>query len=148
MALKSHMGVHSNEKPFSCETCGKTFKRKMSLRYHIKTHNGGVKEFTCEECGKELSTKDSLTWHMNTHTGFKPYSCSFCPRQFGQASSLVNHEKKHREGTLNEKVYVRNIHCDQCDKSYCGKRGLRRHKAEVHNKDNQVKDEIGTDQQF
>ena len=141
--LKSHMKKHSTDRPFSCETCGKTFKYKLSLKLHRNSHEGTkVKEFTCEICGKDLSTKDSLTWHMNTHTGIKPYNCSFCPKQFRQEPNMKSHEKRHREGTYNVKIYVRNIHCDQCDKSYCGKRGLRRHKWETHNENKQSEEEI------
>ena len=140
--FNSHLKVHSTERKFSCEECGKSFKYKLGLNYHIKTHKG-LKDFSCEVCGKELTSKIALTVHMNNHEGFKPYNCSLCPRQFTQSTSLKKHEKRHINGTL--KVHVRNIHCDKCDKSYCGKRGLRRHRAEAHKVNTQEDGDIDAD---
>ena len=135
------MTSHSIVKPYACERCPKTFKQKTALNYHTNIHDGikQLKQFTCDECGQDFCTKVALEHHMNIHTGLTPFSCSFCGKQYRHPITLASHEKKHKDGTLFEKVYVRNIHCDQCDKSYCGKRGLRRHKAEVHSQDNQIK---------
>ena len=134
-ALKIHMISHSTERSFACDKCAQTFKSKLSLKIHLNSHDG-LKLFTCEKCGKELGTKQALKWHMHLHTDLKPLSCSFCAKQFISPSNLQGHEKRHRDGSL--KVYVRNIHCNQCKKAYCGARGLRRHKAEAHGEDKSI----------
>lgn len=37
----THQTIHTDEKRYACDTCGSFFKRKSSLRKHIKMHQGG-----------------------------------------------------------------------------------------------------------
>lgn len=39
--------AHTKDMPFTCETCGKSFKRSMSLKVHSLQHSG-EKPFKCE----------------------------------------------------------------------------------------------------
>ena len=34
--LNNHRSVHSDEKPYDCEVCGKIYKRKKELNRHIQ----------------------------------------------------------------------------------------------------------------
>lgn len=42
-----HLSAHTKDMPFTCETCGKSFKRSMSLKVHSLQHSG-EKPFRCE----------------------------------------------------------------------------------------------------
>lgn len=41
------LSAHTKDMPFTCETCGKSFKRSMSLKVHSLQHSG-EKPFRCE----------------------------------------------------------------------------------------------------
>ena len=45
----------------------------------------------CPLCGKTFKAKNHLNYHMVTHTGSKDFACSFCGRRFGLKHSLRRH---------------------------------------------------------
>lgn len=38
--LRTHMLVHTGERPHKCNQCGKSFTRQHHLKYHTVTHTG------------------------------------------------------------------------------------------------------------
>lgn len=56
------------EKPFMCESCGKSFASKEYLKHHSRIHTGS-RPYKCEQCGRAFAQRNSLHQHMKIHTG-------------------------------------------------------------------------------
>lgn len=141
--------VHSDERPFICDICSKTFKTRSNLNVHIKMHNNQrnhpckicdqsfftsshlkahVKvhlkdaKYKCSvlDCGKMFIHQSSFKKHQNFHSGVKNHHCTICQRYFAQVCHLREHLKIH----TNE----RNHKCQLCEKTFRRADTLRIHK--------------------
>lgn len=54
------------------------------------------KDYVCDTCGKFFRTKCRLKYHLNTHLGLSPYHCDFegCNRSFRNPTRLRNHKQE------------------------------------------------------
>ncbi|XP_012707117.2 zinc finger protein 287 [Fundulus heteroclitus] len=89
--------VHSVKKPYSCEVCGKGFRRHRSFSFHMKSH-GGVGSFDCKTCGKNFNQASKLKRHETVHTGAKPFSCGTCGKSLSRRDHLLRHMRLHAGG--------------------------------------------------
>ncbi|KAL0821947.1 hypothetical protein ABMA28_005338 [Loxostege sticticalis] len=118
--LVSHLDMHSNSKPYSCDVCDKKFKFKSGLVIHKAIHNptprktcevcgktfhivaqyrrhfvyhANERKYECETCGKRFNTLDILRVHNRTHTDERPFSCQVCGKSFRTAGCVSRHKR-------------------------------------------------------
>ncbi|ODM89808.1 putative zinc finger protein [Orchesella cincta] len=78
------------DKPFSCEYCGKRFKKRQELTVHLRIHTG-EKPYKCSVCSRAFSQSSSMKTHLRTHTGEKPYKCRLCTAAFSVSHAYHKH---------------------------------------------------------
>ncbi|KAM3960836.1 uncharacterized protein ACR2FA_004972 [Aphomia sociella] len=120
-SLKMHKKTHGERKQYVCDVCGKGFTTKFILRTHLETHKENrERQYTCEHCGKKFYTNTILLSHVSRrHTGRK-FICQICNYPFTDKCNLAKHLLIHDGKKL--------FKCDICLKSYSTHSSLIEHK--------------------
>jgi len=108
--LEKHRVVHTNDRPFMCGTCGKTFRDPYSVKECEMKHQGILKikpsqmipwrnreaKYVCDLCGYRTKGKAALDRHIRgRHTDERPFMCPDCGKDFKSKSSLDAHGGVH-----------------------------------------------------
>ena len=115
--VKNHIQRKHQSKAFSCPHCGRAYKRKNSMRYHMKGCPKREVMTEHEETEDEIEHESKAEWFQAEDGTFRCLKCD--GRQYASESSVKDHIRSHSRGPFN---------CPQCGKEYQSKTGLRYHK--------------------
>ncbi|XP_036371061.1 zinc finger protein 383-like [Octopus sinensis] len=93
VTLFVHKNIHSAEKPYNCDVCGKSFSASSTLIKHIRIHTG-EKPYECDICGQAFTEDGQLKSHRRIHTdkrfhtGEEPFHCDTCGKSFSDNPEL------------------------------------------------------------
>ena len=152
--LTDHEYISLGNHAFECDLCGKKFACQQYLDTHKRWHNNLTSEI-CTVCSKTFKNKAYLTKHIKTHKGKKnhtneksvirglrkikvlrnihqfmmmtidntPVDCLVCSKSFRNKFRPTNYSIVH---------VTENSQCNEYDKAFKNKLGLKEHKKRAH----------------
>ncbi|GLD55376.1 PR domain zinc finger protein 12, partial [Lates japonicus] len=92
---EEHQKKSRNAGRMRCVICHRGFNSRSNLRSHMRIHTLD-KPFVCRFCNRRFSQSSTLRNHVRLHTGERPYKCHVCQSAYSQLAGLRAHQKSAR----------------------------------------------------
>ena len=120
--LSYHINLlHGQKGRFVCPTCQKSFHGNSNLKRHILTHSKDSELTPCSFCGKAYKMKE----HMAFHLGMQAYVCPICAKTCSDMKSIPGQEKIVKsnigfKSPIDVKTVLQSLPSDESEKSVVG----------------------------
>ncbi|KAM9715805.1 LOW QUALITY PROTEIN: zinc finger protein 646 [Menidia menidia] len=109
----------SDQRPFACDQCGRTYRHAGSLVNHKNSHKTG--EYYCSICNNTYSNQLAMKNHLRTHFSYQKHSCQNCGRGFRGKKQLLAHvctDLRKDAPTGRRGFKSRAFRCKECKQSF------------------------------
>ena len=86
-----------------CSLCSRTYTKSSALKKHMQIHRN-ERPYICtwNHCNSSFVYSDLLTRHMRKHTGERPFKCPKCERSFSRSDKLAVHKRLHSQDRVTD----------------------------------------------